>query len=73
MAEPFLCNARQAYLFTAGGEIKGYALVDHSREPLYLRQFFICRHCRREGWGRKGFELLLQTLRTDRIDIDVLV
>lgn len=68
----FLRSTYKAYLFEAGGDVKGYALVDHSQQPLYLRQFFICRHCRREGWGRAGFHLLLRELGTDRIDIDVL-
>lgn len=40
---------------------------------MYLRHFFICRHCRREGWGRTAFHLLLRQLQTERIDIDVLV
>lgn len=69
----FLNTTYSAWLFTAGGDVKGYALVDHARQPLYLRHFFICRHCRREGWGRKAFHLLLRELGTDVIDIDVLV
>ncbi|REJ11946.1 MAG: GNAT family N-acetyltransferase [Paenibacillaceae bacterium] len=69
----FLSGTYSAWLFVAGDDVKGYALVDHGRHPLYLRQFFICRHCRRQGWGRKGFHLLLQELGTDMIDIDVLV
>lgn len=69
----FLGTTYSAWLFKAGDDVKGYALVDHGRQPLYLRQFFICRHCRREGWGRKSFHLLLRELGTDVIDIDVLV
>jgi len=69
----FLADTYSAWLFMAGGEGKGYALVDHAREPLYLRQFFICRECRREGWGRRSFQLLLRELGTETIDIDVLV
>jgi tRNA(Arg) A34 adenosine deaminase TadA/ribosomal protein S18 acetylase RimI-like enzyme len=69
----FLSGTYSAWLFVAGDDVKGYALVDHGRQPLYLRQFFICRHGRRQGWGRKGFRLLLQELGTDTIDIDVLV
>ena len=69
----FLNTTYSAWLFMAGGEVKGYALVDHGRKPLYHRQFFICRECRREGWGRRSFHLLLEKLGTDVIDIDVLV
>lgn len=68
----FLTGGYQAYLFKANDRIKGYALVDHQKQPLYLRQFFICRDCRREGLGRMAFAKLLETLNTDSIEIDVL-
>ncbi|MFD1775034.1 GNAT family N-acetyltransferase [Paenibacillus rhizophilus] len=68
----FLEGEYRAYLFTEDGEVKGYALVDHSRNPLYLRQFFICRHCRRNGYGRAAFTTLAWYLGTDRLDIEVM-
>lgn len=62
----------RAYLFTESGEVKGYALVHHGRNPLYLRQFFICRNSRRQGYGRAAFPTLAAFLGTSRLDIDVL-
>ncbi|MGQ9779190.1 MAG: GNAT family N-acetyltransferase [Bacillota bacterium] len=50
----------------------GYALVDMTRKPLYLRQFFIDRGCRRKGFGTTTFHLLLKELETDTIDIELL-
>ena len=39
----FLYTGYKAYLFNCTGKIIGYALVDMTKEPIYLRQFFICR------------------------------
>ncbi|WP_337100014.1 GNAT family N-acetyltransferase [Paenibacillus sp. YIM B09110] len=61
-----------AYLFEQNGEVKGYALVDHARGPLYLRHFFICRHCRRGGYGKAAFRQLTELLSTSIIDIEVM-
>lgn len=61
-----------AYFFTENGDIVGYALVNIHTTPLYLRQFFISRNCRRSRKGRTAFELLLDELKTDKIDIEVL-
>lgn len=68
----FLNTHYKAYLFKAGDDVKGYALVDHSRDPLYLRHFFICRDSRRQGLGTAAFHLLLQELKTDTIDVEVM-
>lgn len=68
----FLSGSYNAYLFEENKTAIGYALVDHSREPLYLRQFYIEREHRRKAYGVNAFRLLTEHLRTDRIDIDVL-
>ena len=68
----FLDADYYAYFFLEGGETAGYALVRTSDEPLYLRQFFICREYRRRHLGREAFRLLLGTLGTDTLDIEVL-
>lgn len=62
----------KAYLFTENGETKGYALVDHFREPVYVRHFFVCRDSRRNGYGKLAFRILADELRTDKIDIEVM-
>lgn len=61
-----------AYFFMEDNSIIGYALVNTRAEPLYLRQFFIACNFRRNHKGRQAFELLLDELKTDKIDLEVL-
>lgn len=68
----FLRTDYKAYWFKEGEQIKGYALVNHHRSPLYLRQFFICRDTRRQGIGKSAFKLLVSHLECDCIDLEVL-
>ena len=67
----FLSSDYNAFFFESDGERVGYALVNTSAKPLYLRQFFICREYRRLGYGKKSFYALLDILCTNGIDIDV--
>lgn len=68
----FIHTSYKAYLFEQNGDVKGYALIDHIRQPLYLRHFFICRHCRRGGYGKEAFWQLTKLIRTSNIDIEVM-
>lgn len=68
----FIHSDYQAYLFEEGSKTIGYALVDHTRKPLYLRQFFICRDVRRQGYGKTTFYKLLELIKTETIDIEVM-
>lgn len=68
----FLENGYKAFLFKEHNEVRGYALVDFKREPLYLRHYFICRDCRRLGYGTACLKKLLSMLGTDRLDIEVM-
>ena len=68
----FLNGYYKAYFFEEDDQVIGYALVNHSSEPLYLRQFFIGRDFRRRHLGEQAFQLLISYLDTDMIDIDVL-
>ena len=68
----FLEGDYDAYFFMAEDVIVGYALVDRTSDPLYLRQFYITREQRRKHYGKSAFEALLEYLETDRIDLDVL-
>ncbi|AZN40981.1 GNAT family N-acetyltransferase [Paenibacillus albus] len=68
----FISSEYNAYLFNEQGVVKGYALVKHARQPLYLRQFFICRESRRQGLGKVAFAKLLDYLGTDTIDLEVM-
>jgi GNAT superfamily N-acetyltransferase len=68
----FIDGNYNAYMFMNDGEAVGYALVDMSRDPLYIRQFFISREHRRRGFGRAALSKLLEMLGTGRADIEVL-
>lgn len=68
----FIHSDYKAYLFENNFKTIGYALVDHTRNPLYLRQFFICRDVRRQGYGKTVFHELLEYLNTETVDIEVM-
>lgn len=61
-----------AYFFIEGNTIIGYALVKNNTIPKYLRQFFIIREYRRKSNGKNAFFLLLNYLKINIIDIEVL-
>ena len=67
----FLDNVYIAYIFYNDETILGYALVDHSTEPLYLKHFMINRENRRNQNGTKTFNLLLNHLGINTIEIEV--
>ena len=61
----------RAFAFLESGRVVGYALCDMSREPVYLRHFFICRDARRKGYGRQAIQALLERLGIRTLDIEV--
>ena len=67
----FLETEYTAYFFFEEDTVVGYALIKHTAKPLYLRQFLIAREHRRKHYGKQAVELLLQTLQTNTIDIEV--
>ena len=68
----FLAGNYEAYFFFEGSELAGYALVDATQNPPYIRQFFIVRKMRHRGLGEKAFRILKKTLRADVLELDVL-
>jgi len=68
----FLKNGYKAFFFIIEEKIIGYALCDITKEPIYLRQFFIEREERRKHYGKNAFNKLLEKLETKEIEIDVL-
>ena len=68
----FLSTDYSAYFFIEESCVVGYALVKDTEKPLYLRQFFIEREFRQKYLGRQAFQLLMDYLRADTINIDVL-
>ncbi len=68
----FLNSEYDAYFFLVEESVVGYALVKHTCTPLYLRQFLIAREYRQRHYGTEAFQLLLEYLGVDRMDIEVL-
>lgn len=68
----FIEGDYDAYFFMDEDVTVGYALVDRTADPLYLRQFYIDREQRRKHYGKSAFQALLEYLGTDCIDLDVL-
>ena len=58
------------YMFKLNGGIIGYALVDLSE--MWMRHFFICRECRRQGYGRAAVGLLFEKFGVDEIGLSCL-
>jgi ribosomal protein S18 acetylase RimI-like enzyme len=67
----FISSNYNAYLFL-DNDVVGYALVDITKTPYYLRQFFVIREQRHKGYGKFALNLLLEELKTSDIDIEVL-
>jgi len=68
----FILGEYEAYIFKDEEVIKGYALVNQVRKPVYLRQFYICRDSRRSGIGKACFQLLLTELKIEQLDVEVM-
>jgi len=68
----FLNNGYKAFFFIIEEKIIGYALCDMTKEPKYLRQFFIKREERRKHYGKYSFSKLLEKLEIKEIEVDVL-
>ncbi len=68
----FLKNGYKAYLIIHNEKAIGYALIDITQDPKYLRQFFIVREERRKQYGKQAFVKLLERLDINELDIDVL-
>ena len=68
----FLDTDYEAYFFKIESEVIGYALVNISVKPVYLRQFLICREYRRNHYGEEAFLLLKEKLNVNTVDVEVL-
>lgn len=69
----FLTSGYKAFFFLTDGEVIGYALCNICENPVYLRQFYICRDKRRRGYGKHAFNGLLNYIKCTEIDIDVYI
>jgi predicted acetyltransferase len=71
----WLASEYTAVLFEDGKEVVAYALYREQPEEIYLRQLFVVRNRRRQGIGRRAFELLRSKVwpANKRLTVDVLV
>lgn len=67
----WLAGDYDAYFFIADLSVVGYALVDRTKEPFYLKHFMIKREYRRMSYGRNALQLLIDYLGTEQLDIEV--
>ena len=68
----FLETDYSAYFFIEDSQIIGYALIRNSSNPVYLRQFLIDRKYRKQHYGARAFQMLIQNLDIKEIDLEVL-
>jgi predicted acetyltransferase len=68
----FIHSEHSAYLFKYCGAVIGYALVNYTKSPMYMRQFFICREYRRRGYGTLAFNALIDKLAVDTMEVEAL-
>jgi len=71
----WLASEYAAVIFEEGGETMAYALYREQPEEIYLRQLFVVRNRRRQGAGRKAFEILRSQIwpANKRLTVEVLV
>ncbi len=67
-------GAYRAMVFEADGETVAYALFRETEAEIHLRQFFVARHRRREGIGRRAMRDLFVNVwpRNKRLTVSVL-
>jgi GNAT superfamily N-acetyltransferase len=65
----------RAILFEEDGEVVAYALFREAEAEVHLRQFFVVRHRRRAGVGRRAMALLRSQIwpQHKRLTVSVLV
>jgi len=70
----WLASEYAAVIFEEGRMVVAYGLYREQPEEIYLRQLFVARNRRREGIGRKAFEILRSRIwpKDKRLTVDVL-
>lgn len=71
----WLSGEYQATIFADGGAAVAYGLFREQPDLIYLRQFFVVRHRRRQGLGRHAVGILRSQVwpKDRRLTVDVLV
>src|SRR4029077_8428499 len=70
----WLANGYRVSIFEDESGVLAHALYREEKDNLYLRQFFVVRHHRRNGVGRQCIEKLVTEIwpQDKRITVDVL-
>ena len=70
----WLATDYQAVIFTIDAEVVAYALYRDNGSEIYLQQFFVVRHRRREGIGRQAMRILFDNIwpKNKRLIVEVL-
>ncbi len=61
-----------AYILKSTETVYGYALIDKTKKPIYLRQLFVEKPFRNKGLGREVIQKIMETLSVKEIDVDVM-
>lgn len=71
----WIAGEYKAMIYEDDGEVVAYALFREQEEEIYLRQFFVVRHRRSQGIGRRAIGILRSQFwpKTKRLTVDVLV
>jgi GNAT superfamily N-acetyltransferase len=71
----WLGHEYRAVIFEDGAGVVAHALFGMQPEAIYLRQFFVVRHRRREGLGRQAMGMLRSEVwpKNARLTVEVLV
>ena len=70
----FLTVKYTALIFEERGRPVAYALFCDKEDSVHLRQFLVCRDCRRQGHGREAMRILVEQVwpRDKRLTVGVL-
>jgi len=71
----WLSGQYRAVIFEDAGGVVAYGLYREQPEMIYLRQLFVVRHRRRQGFGRRAVKILRSQVwpKDRRLTVDVLV
>jgi len=71
----WLAGEYRAVIFEDAGEVVAYGLFREEPDLIYLRQFFVVLHRRRQGLGRRAMEIFRSQVwpQDQRLTVEVLV
>ncbi|EEF57960.1 GNAT family N-acetyltransferase [Pedosphaera parvula] len=71
----WLSGEYRAVIYEDGGEVVAYSLFSEQPDQIYLRQLFVVRHRRRQGFGLQAVQILRSQVwpKGKRLTVDVLV